>query len=277
MEMGSFSNLLLSEFALMPPKLQVVAQYVLNYPEDVALVSMREQARRVGVSHSTMARLANWLGLEGYEEIREACAAVLRDCRKSWSPPEALVDQAGGLTADVLVDAIAMDVSALAERASAGQLARMATRFAQARRVFCLGLEPAGIIAHHFHRAIGQLGREAYLVNSEDKRSIDLVRRGGAGDALLVIGPGRSAATVLGLVQHLTRRGVAVAAITDSTVSPLVLHSQYWVVVKTGQRSHFSSMVTILTAAEILAALIGPDHLSGNAFPHEARAKASTA
>ncbi|WP_244421571.1 MurR/RpiR family transcriptional regulator [Allomesorhizobium alhagi] len=67
MEKGPLADLLLERFENMPPQLRVAARFVLDHPKDVALMSMREQARQAGVSQNTMMRLARWLGLEGYQ------------------------------------------------------------------------------------------------------------------------------------------------------------------------------------------------------------------
>ena len=52
---------------------------VLERPRDVALLSMREQARQAGVQPATMTRLAKHLGMDGYDEVRELYAAAVRD------------------------------------------------------------------------------------------------------------------------------------------------------------------------------------------------------
>ncbi|TIV11494.1 MAG: MurR/RpiR family transcriptional regulator, partial [Mesorhizobium sp.] len=73
------AELLVERFENMPPQLRVAARFVLDHPKDVALMSMREQAHQAGVSHSTMMRLARWLGLEGYEDMRSLYARALRE------------------------------------------------------------------------------------------------------------------------------------------------------------------------------------------------------
>src|SRR6516225_12382026 len=78
MRQESLSNQIVETFAGMSPQLQTAARYVLDRPRDVALLSMREQAREAGVQPATMTRLAQRLGLSGYEEIREAYAAAVR-------------------------------------------------------------------------------------------------------------------------------------------------------------------------------------------------------
>ncbi|TIU25817.1 MAG: MurR/RpiR family transcriptional regulator, partial [Mesorhizobium sp.] len=74
MEKGPLAELLVERFENMPPQLRVAARFVLDHPKDVALMSMREQAHQAGVSHSTMMRLARWLGLDGYEDMRSLYA-----------------------------------------------------------------------------------------------------------------------------------------------------------------------------------------------------------
>ena len=58
--------------------MQKVGAYVLDHPEDVALLSMREQARRAGVPPAAMTRFAQRLGYTGYDELRGLFAASIR-------------------------------------------------------------------------------------------------------------------------------------------------------------------------------------------------------
>src|SRR6185312_14790436 len=48
------------------------------HPTDVALLSTREQARRAGVTPATMTRLAQRLGLAGYDGVRKLYADAVR-------------------------------------------------------------------------------------------------------------------------------------------------------------------------------------------------------
>ena len=65
-------------FSEMPPRMRKVGTYVLDHPEDVALLSMREQARRVGVPPAAMTRFAQRIGYAGYDEMRGLFAASIR-------------------------------------------------------------------------------------------------------------------------------------------------------------------------------------------------------
>ena len=59
---------------------------MLDEPRDVALLSMREQARQAGVQPATMTRLAQRLGLDGYDAIREIYAEALRGGGSGFAP-----------------------------------------------------------------------------------------------------------------------------------------------------------------------------------------------
>src|SRR3569832_2796007 len=79
MDRGPLTERIIRSFDDMPAQLQAGARYVLDRPRDVALLSMREQARQAGVQPATMTRLAKRLGMDGYEEVRELYAAAVRD------------------------------------------------------------------------------------------------------------------------------------------------------------------------------------------------------
>src|SRR6516165_6208832 len=79
MNQGPLTAQIVETFDEMSAQLQAAARYVLDRPRDVALLSMREQARKAGVQPATMTRLAQRLGLEGYDAVRELYAEAIRN------------------------------------------------------------------------------------------------------------------------------------------------------------------------------------------------------
>src|SRR5215471_3582274 len=79
MSQESLTDQIVETFEKMSPQLQAAARYVLDRPGDVALLSMREQARKAGVQPATMTRLAQRLGLDGYDAVRELYAEAIRN------------------------------------------------------------------------------------------------------------------------------------------------------------------------------------------------------
>lgn len=78
MQANPLSDRIVEAFETLSGQLQLAARYVLEHPSDVALLSMREQARQAGVQPATMTRLAKHLGFSGYEDVRQLYADAMR-------------------------------------------------------------------------------------------------------------------------------------------------------------------------------------------------------
>src|SRR5258707_12348074 len=77
-QLSSFDSRLKANFENLSPQLQEAARWVIDHPADVALLSLREQARRAGIAPATLTRLAQRLGLRGYDGARKVYADAVR-------------------------------------------------------------------------------------------------------------------------------------------------------------------------------------------------------
>src|SRR4029079_7921192 len=153
---GPLNASIVEAFDLLPPQLQTAARYMLDCPDDVALLSMREQARRAGVPPATMTRLAKRLGLDGYDNVRELYAGAvragtLRFAGKAGVQVEAQKLRGERALAAEMAQTLSRQIARLAETATLDRLADAAGRLHQARRIYCLGLRSCHGIAWHFH------------------------------------------------------------------------------------------------------------------------------
>ncbi|NBR41237.1 MAG: MurR/RpiR family transcriptional regulator, partial [Alphaproteobacteria bacterium] len=53
---------------MLSPRLRIVAKYIVDHPSDFGLDSIRETARKSGVSTYSLVRAANSLGFESYDQ-----------------------------------------------------------------------------------------------------------------------------------------------------------------------------------------------------------------
>src|SRR5258707_15787029 len=91
-QLSSFDSRLKANFENLSPQLQEAARWVIDHPADVALLSLREQARRAGIAPATLTRLAQRLGVRGYDGVRELYADALHAGPESYRGcPEELV------------------------------------------------------------------------------------------------------------------------------------------------------------------------------------------
>jgi len=261
MTAGPLNATIVEAFETMPPQLRAAARYVLDKPDDVALLSMREQARRAGVPAATMTRLAKRLGLEGYDEVRALYAGAVRAGTLGFAgKAEAQVEVQSlrgerALAADMALS-LSRQIARLAEPESLERLAGAANHLHAARRVYCLGLRSCHAAAWHFHYMLSLLGNKTVMLDDAGGTGLDAIRDAGPDDVLLAASVEPYARATIEAVRYAAAGGVPVVALTDSEVSPLASLSVATILVATESPSFFHTMTPLLAVAEILAALV---------------------
>ena len=258
---GPLNASIVEAFDILPPQLQTAARYMLDRPDDVALLSMREQARRAGVPPATMTRLAKRLGLDGYDSVRELYAGAVRAGTLGFAGKAGVQVEVQALHGERALAAematlLSRQIAALAEPAALDRLADAASRLHEARRVYCLGLRSCHAAAWHFHYMLSLLGDKTVMLDDAGGTGLDAIRDAGTADALLVASVEPYARATIEGARYAAGRGVPVVALTDSEVSPLAQIANTTILVATGSPSFFHTMTPLLAVAEILAALV---------------------
>ena len=154
-QLRTISTRIRDSFATLLSQIQVAARFVLDNPQDVALLSMREQSRRAGVSAATMTRLAGLLGFAGFDEMRSIYVGAIREFRRSLQQPRRRIAlrhrEVGefGISAQ-MVDKISSSVANLRLARQKEALLAATRLLSKARRVYCAGQRSAFPVAYHF-------------------------------------------------------------------------------------------------------------------------------
>src|SRR5690606_21207233 len=250
-------------FDRLPPQLQAAARFVLDHPDDVALLSMREQARRAGVPPVTMTRLARQLGFGDYREFRELHARGLRR-----SPASHFSERAGSLQqnqkmkGDAALAAqigwtVAEHVAGSHDDGGIATLIAAARQIEKARRVYFLGLRSCHAIAFHAHYVYSLFRDNGLLLDGAGDTGCDALRHADAEDILLAISVAPYAtATVRRAAYAANEKRVGIVALTDSKVAPIARHALTSLLVPTGTPSFFHAMTPAFAVAETLIALL---------------------
>ncbi len=261
MDKPPLNDRIVAAFAAMSPQRRKAARYVLDQPRDVALLSMREQARRAGVEPATMTRLAKSLGLAGYEEVRALYAAAVREGGFGFAggagAQAARQKQKGdkGLAADML-EAISRQIAQLAAGDGPERLAAAARALAAARRVYCLGLRSSHAPAWQLHYVLALISERSVFLDSPAAVGTDALAHAGPKDALFVVSVRPYTRLTVETAAYAASRGVAVVALTDSEVAPLAAVARHVVLAPTDSPSFFHALSPAFALAEVLAALV---------------------
>jgi DNA-binding MurR/RpiR family transcriptional regulator len=260
-KLSSFNSRLKAGFEGLSPQLKEAARWVIDHPADVALLSLREQARRAGIPPSTLTRLAQRLGLKGYEGVRKLYAEAMRQRPENYRgrAEELLVrrDSEGdsALVQDIFA-ALTQHLQQLALPDAIERFTAAADRIASAKRVFCLGMRSSFAVAYIFHYVRSLFGSNSILVDGSGGSGIDALRTIDDDDVLLAISVKRYVRHTIESAKFAKALGARVIALTDSELSPLVSIADEAILVHTETPSFFHSMAPAFAAAECLAALV---------------------
>jgi DNA-binding MurR/RpiR family transcriptional regulator len=261
MDHGPLTEQIIQAFDTMSGQLQAGARYMIERPHDVALLSMREQARQAGVQPATMTRLAKHLGMDGYEEVRELYAAAVRDGDLGFAGKAGVqvVSQKlkgdKALAADML-KSIGSQIDRLASPEGLDRLVSAARALALARRIYCLGLRSSHSVAWHLHYVLTLVGERSIHLDGIAATGTDALARATSRDVLLVASVLPYTRLTVELAEYAVERGMAVVAITDSEVAPLAQIAQHVIIVPTDSPSFFHAMSPAFAVAEVLGAII---------------------
>lgn len=261
MSLPAIADTIIAAYSAMPAQMRKAARFVIDHPDDVALLSMREQARRAGVQPATMTRLAQFLGLDGFDALRAAYAGALRGAEAGFAGRAAAQLQAQELRgsealADEVLSRAGAHIAALRSPQTLQRIVALAARLAGARRVYCLGLRSSHAAAWHLHYSLSLISDRTVLLDGAGGAGLDPLSRATGDDVLLVVGVQPYTRTVVEAVALAADSGVPVAAITDSPVSPLAERAECSVIVGTQSPSYLHSMAAAFVLSEVLAAQV---------------------
>jgi len=261
MQTGPLEKRIVHAFDALSGQLRIAARYVLDRPRDVALLSMREQARQAEVQPATMTRLAKHLGFTGYDDIRQLYADAMRADATGFAGrvgAQAESQKLKGdhaLAADMLTG-IAAHVEALSQPATMDRLVDAARRIDGARRIYCLGLRSSHSVAWHLHYILSLAGKQAMMLDVIGGIGVDVLGSATADDVLVAVSVLPYTRQTVEITHYAQSCGVPVVAITDSPVAPLAQSAAVTVVVPTDSPSFLHTMSPALVVAEILGALV---------------------
>lgn len=261
MDHGPLTDEIVATFETLGPQLQAAARFVLEHPNDVALLSMREQARRAGVQPHSMTRLAQRLGLPGYDDVRALYAAAVREGSLGFSGKagtQVAHQKARGeraLAAEIIASVHAQ-IGRLTEPPALDRLVTAAERLASADRIYCLGLRSCHPVVAQFAYVMSFLGERAVLLDAGAGTGLDPIRSATTRDVLLAASIAPYTRATIETAQYADNQGVPVVAVTDSLVSPLAGVARETIVVPTDSPSFFHTVAPAFVVGEVLAALL---------------------
>jgi len=247
--------LIRARFADLSPQFQAGAAFLLDSPDEVAVLSMRKVAERAQVQPAALVRLSQLLGFPGWNELRDLFVARVR------TRPEALTARARSLVSGTKKDTFAHDLLEAQQhnlQATAAYNDRTVTQAARvlrkARHVYVAGFRSCYAVAFGFVYGYGLFRSSVSLLTGEAGTLEMQLRSISRDSATVVISFAPYSVEAARVAEVALEKGSRLIAITDSAVSPIALNADSTLIFSHESPSFFPSLVAATAIAESLVA-----------------------
>ncbi|OZI34782.1 hypothetical protein CAL29_15035 [Bordetella genomosp. 10] len=201
---------------------RAVAHFVLEKPEDVAMLPAARVAERLGVSESTVTRFAVLLGYKGYPAFRRDLQS---DIRRHLEPLQRLAISSRERQQDVrpysqLFHQDIEDILRTERGISPALMDRAVDIISNARTIYIMGLRTTFCLAHSLYFQLHQMLGNAVLMDAVAGEALEPIQNIGVQDVLIGISFPRHARLTVAAMQYAHEANAKLIAITDGPLSP---------------------------------------------------------
>lgn len=252
---------------------QTAAQYILRFPDRVALLPLRKLARECGVSEATILRLCQALGFSGYQDFKLSLIPQLLDRGRSLREDVGSIDGKGQWL-HALGVGLCQSVQASLKGLDGKGLQKAAHLVKAAPRILVAGLGGSAGVAYILADSLTGLG---FLSVSCHDPSYLQVLPGALREGDLVIGISHSGETpeIALLLERASQARVSTVAVTNYEQSPVdrAAGLTLFTSVSEGMLGSYSCEPRIaqLAIVEALVNLLGTDRNKGGSTGRAAR------
>jgi DNA-binding MurR/RpiR family transcriptional regulator len=246
---------ILTELPELSAELRKAARFLVDHPDDVALVSMRVLASRSAVTPTTFVRLARRLGFDDWAALRKPFEDRLRSGKGSLAAKaEALVQRGAGAIFAESMRAAAANLSAADAGNDNREIAKACAILERAQRIRVAGFRSCRAPAHALVYLCRMFRHDVALLGSDGGALEAELAAVGKKDAVVAIGFKPYSRELGPVVEAARRRGAPIIAVADSMAAPIARHADVTLRFVTDSPSFFPSVAAALAIVEALAA-----------------------
>ncbi len=249
-------------------RLQRIAKYAIDHPDDIALNTVSALASEMGVQPSSIVRFANAFGFGGFSEMQRIFRdRLVADASSGYRARIAKVrggKPAPGNSNDplaVLGREIEADIASLREMGQSAdrQLLKSAIRLmSNAGTIYIVAQGRSFPVAFYLFYALGRLEVRSHLIDGIGGLGKTIAQTATAGDVLVAISFRDYSPDVVGVVDIASKRRVPIIAITDSPLSPIAAPAKVSFEIRSASEDRpFRSLVAPMALSQALVVALG--------------------
>lgn len=233
---------------------QRLADYVLQYTAEAALMSSKEIAEQLSVSEATVVRFAQQLGFDGYPQFRQRLQRqLLRDIRSSERVASLLHEeqtQTGPL--QQMVGTTLQQVQLLSQNVTDNDLAGVVDAITRARTVYIFGEGALAAPTVQLGFWLNRLGCSVRVTNQTGRRFFEDIFMAGPQDVGIVMSFRRMGPEATAMLEHFHAQRAANFLLTDVANSPVHEHATGVLKVFRGPMGTFRPLGAVTTICDAI-------------------------
>jgi len=243
------------------PEVKKAAAYLLEHPNDISVSSIREIALSADVKPNTLVRLAQSLGFDGYEDLREPFREEIRrgvnqfPDRAQWLQS---LSQSGKLGEHYrsMVSAAIGNIEDTFAGIDSKDLQSAAKAIVASRNTYTLGVGVNYSNAKNFTYLASTGMQQVHAIPRSGSTASDDLAWANEKDVLIAMTCKPYRTEVVDAVAIAREQGVKIIGISDSLASPIVAGSEFGFVVAVDTPQFFPSSVSTIALLETLLSFV---------------------
>jgi len=234
-----------------------IADYIAEHYEKAVFMTAAALGNACGVSESTVVRFAAAMGYEGYPELRETLASLVR---QQLTSEQRFAIASTIQERDVLATVLHNDeqnIRKTVEDLSQLDFDDVVGRLLAARRIYVMGLRSAAPLAQFMYHYLHQILDDVVLVHNTTGDVFEEIARIGERDVLVGISFPRYSARTLECMRFAKQNGAQVVGLTDGDMSPLHEVADVCLCASTDMASFVDSLAAPLSVINALVVSVG--------------------
>ncbi|HYE46630.1 MAG TPA: MurR/RpiR family transcriptional regulator [Caulobacter sp.] len=242
-------------------RLQQIARYVLDEPNDMALETLAVLAERSGVQPSAIVRFAKSFGYDGATQMQRLFRDGLLNGQMALGYGERVrrfaqdIDSRASAGAELLgefVEGNTLALQNLGQTIGEGDMAAAVALIRKAEMVYVAGFRRAFPVSSYLAYSLQQLGKRTMFIDGVAGLARQQVQSIGPRDLLIAVSYHPYAEETVVAVETAVGRGAKVLAVSDSLVSPIAKPATAVLQVRESEIRSFRSLAASICLAQAL-------------------------
>jgi DNA-binding MurR/RpiR family transcriptional regulator len=261
-DFAALKTLIMARSQTLPRRLVQIATFALDNPDEIAFGTAASIAAKAEVQPSTLVRLSQALGYQGYSDLQLVFRSRLRervlnyDERLAQMREHSSGNTRAGLIFDGFCRTAERSLAEAREKLEPAELDRAAEILASAETLYLIGLRRSFPIAAYMAYAMGKLGIRNVLVDGLAGLAPEQMGAATTRDAVLAISFTPYASETVALTQAARAKNAKIVSITDSAFSPIAPVADLWFEIVEANFEGFRSMAATMALAMSLAVAV---------------------